>query len=349
MKLFRNYFLIVLCTLSVSVFFSSCNDDDETPAGEFSSGIFVVNEGSFGKSDGSVTHYDPATGEVKQDIYAIKNNGLALGDVVQSASIAGDFAYVVVNNDNKVEIVNADTFEATHTLTGVSYPRYFTTFNGKGYLTEWVSFTDPGRVSVINLDTHIIETTIATDYGSENIIVANNKLFVSNNFTNTISVINPASNTVTTTLEVANSPGEFVIDSENKLWVICGGDYGMNNAVLSRINPVTNTVEKSIELEMSSSVRLAINQAKNKLYYLSGNNVYRVDIQDATAPANPFITITAAVSAYGIGVDPATDVIYVGDAKGFAANGSVFRYRGDGTFIDEFTAGKGPNGFVFRQ
>lgn len=348
MKLFKNYFLIALWALSLSLFLSSCGGDDEKPAGEFSSGVFVVNEGSFGKSDGTVTHYNSSTGEVKQDIYGQKNNGLALGDIVQSLSFFDEEAYIVVNNDNKVEVAEDDTFEAEHTLRGVSLPRYFTTFNGKGYLTEWVNFTDKGRVAVVNLDTHTVETTIATDYGSENIIAASGKLFVSNNFTNTVSVINPSTNTVTTTLNVGSSPGEFVIDSENKLWVICGGDYNMNNGALYRINAVTNTVEKSIPLVINTSGRLAINQAKNQVYYIKGKNVYKVGIQETTAPAAAFITVTAAVGAYGIGVDPATDIIYVADAKGFVANGSVFRYKNDGTFIDEFAAGKGPNGFVFR-
>jgi len=348
MKLFKNYFLIVLWAISLSLFLSSCNHDHEEPAGEFSSGVFVVNEGSFGKGDGTISYYNAATGEVKQDIYGQKNNGLALGDVVQSLSFFDDEAYIVVNNSNKVEIAEDDTFVAEHTLTGVSLPRYFTTFNGKGYLTEWVNFTDPGRVAVVNLESHIIETTIVTDNGAENIIAASGKLFVSNNFTNTVSVINPSTNTVTATLTVASSPGQFVIDSENKLWVICGGDYNMNNGALYRINTVTNLVEKSIPLGINASGRLAINQAKNQVYYIKGKNVYKVGIQDTAAPAAAFITVTAAVGAYGIGVDPATDIIYVADAKGFVANGSVFRYKNDGTFIDEFAAGKGPNGFVFR-
>lgn len=347
MKPFKDYFLSILVVTAMSISISSCKEDNENPVGEFSTGVLVVNEGSFGASDGSITHYNPDTNEAVQDIFGQKNNGLALGDIVQSLTIAGDFAYAVVNNDNKVEVVKANTFESVHTISGVSLPRYFTTHSGKGYLTEWVNFTDPGRVAVINLNSNTVETTIGTDYGSENIVVANNKIFVSNNFTNTISVINPTTNAISTTIDVANSPGELLLDADNKLWVLCGGNYGEDNASLHRINTTTNEVDKVVELERSSS-KVAINNARNQLLYVSGNNIYKISITDTVAPETAFITVTAAVGLYGIGIDPATDEIYLADAKGFVANGSVYRYSASGTLIDEFAAGKGPNGFVFR-
>ncbi|HCZ34495.1 MAG TPA: hypothetical protein DHV26_01045 [Cytophagales bacterium] len=347
MKPFKDYFLSILVVTAMSISISSCKEDNETPVGEFSTGVLVVNEGSFGASDGSITHYNPDTNEAVQDIFGQKNNDLALGDIVQSLTIAGDFAYAVVNNDNKVEVVKANTFESVNTISGVSLPRYFTTHNGKGYLTEWVNFTDPGRVAVINLNSNTVETTIGTDYGSENIVVANNKIFVSNNFTNSISVINPTTNTISTTIDVANSPGELLLDADNKLWVLCGGNYGEDNASLHRINTTTNEVDKVVELERSSS-KVAINNARNQLLYVSGNNIYKISITDTVAPETAFITVTAAVGLYGIGIDPATDEIYLADAKGFVANGSVYRYSASGTLIDEFAAGKGPNGFVFR-
>ncbi|HEY5825108.1 MAG TPA: DUF5074 domain-containing protein [Cyclobacteriaceae bacterium] len=339
-------YLLVMLMLGFSVV--SCNDDDNGPKGEFSSGVLVVNEGAFGKSDGSISFYDPSSGEVKLDIFGLRNEGKATGDVVQSVTVDGDLAYVVINNDDQMKVVNSNSFVSEYTLEGVTLPRYFTTYGGKGYLTEWVSFTDKGAVAVVNLQSHKIETTITTDFGAENIIAANEKLFISNNFTNTISVLNPATNTVTTTLEVAGSPGEFVIDSDNKLWVICGGDYGLDNGALYKINPSTNAIEKTIELGVSTSSHLVINKDKNQLYYISGKQIFKVSTTNPAKPANAFISNASIVSAYGIGVDPKTDIIYVGDSKGFQVNGVVYRYKNDGTLIDSFTVGKGPNGFVFR-
>ena len=346
MKHFTKYSFALLFSF---VLFISCNDDNNEPKGEFATGVWVVNEGAYKKSDGTVSYYDPSTGEVKQDLFGLKNSGKALGDIVQSVSVEGDLAYVIVNNDNKMEVVNSNTFASEYTLNQLKLPRFFTTFSGKGYLTEWVGFgaTDIGRVSVVNLQTHTVETTITTDYGSENIIVANNKLFVSNNFTNTISVIDPTQNKVTLTIEVSDSPSEFVLDSDNKLWVICGGVYKGNNAVLYKINPSTNAIEKKIELGIGAS-QLTINKAKNQLYFLSGKNVFKVSTQSPIAPSSAFFTVSSALYLYGVDVDPATDIIYVADANGFQINGTIYRYDSEGKLKDNFTSGKGPNGFIFR-
>ena len=186
MKTFRGLVLIVLATCGFML--TSCDDDDNKPAGEFESGIFVINEGNFQDADGTISFISPRDGSVKQDLFGSVNNGLALGDVVQSMTIDGDFAYVVVNNSNKIEIVDANTFVSVHTIQGLSLPRYFTTLNGKGYVTEWVSFTDPGRVTIIDLENHTAGESITTDYGAENILAYNGLLYVSNSFSNTVSV-----------------------------------------------------------------------------------------------------------------------------------------------------------------
>ena len=117
MKKLKLYVLILLAVLSVS--FSSCDDDDNKPKGEFEEGVLVVNEGNFQDANGTISHISP-DGTVTQDLFGTVNNGLALGDVVQSMTIDGDFAYIVVNNSNKMEVVNANTFEAEYTLKNVS-------------------------------------------------------------------------------------------------------------------------------------------------------------------------------------------------------------------------------------
>src|SRR4051812_14357412 len=77
---------------------AACNSNDDGPKGEFSSGVLITNEGTFGHGNGSVSYYNPATGETQQDLFGAKNNQKQLGDVVQSVTIDGDLAYIVVNN-----------------------------------------------------------------------------------------------------------------------------------------------------------------------------------------------------------------------------------------------------------
>jgi YVTN family beta-propeller protein len=338
-------FLTLICILTVAV---SCKDD-EKPKGEFSSGVWIINEGAFGHSNSSVSSYDVSTGLVQQDLFGLKNNKKALGDVAQSIMINGDLAYIVIDNDNKVEVVNANTFVSSYTLSDLALPRYLTVYNGKGYLTEWVSFSDSSRVSVIDLSKHTVLTSVKTGTGAENIIEVNDKLYVSNSFSNTVAVIDPAKNKLIKTIEVADSPGAFVLDSNNKLWVICGGSYKGNDGALYRINPSTNETDKHIDLSMNVTAKMVTNKAKTTLYYFAGTSVYSLSTSATEAPANPLIVETKATDFYGIGFDTTNDILYVGDDNSFSNNGVIFRYKSDGTAIDNFSSdGIGPNGFVFR-
>src|SRR5688572_24191989 len=114
MKNLKRYMLVLLTVFSVT--FSSCDDDDNNSSGKFEKGIFVVNEGNFLDADGTVSHINEDNGTVTQDLFGSVNNGLALGDVVQSMTIDEDLAYIVVNNSNKMEVVNSNTFKTEYTL-----------------------------------------------------------------------------------------------------------------------------------------------------------------------------------------------------------------------------------------
>jgi YVTN family beta-propeller protein len=353
MKTIRIFLFALLAVTSFTL--TSCEDEDDKPKGAYENGILVVNEGNFGRSNGTVSHINTSTGEVSSDLFGTMNNGRALGDVVQSVTVKGDLAYIVVNNDNRVEVVNANTFEASYTLSDLKMPRYFTTLGDKGYITEWVGYSasDKGRVSVVDLKAQTVTGSIVTDRGAECIVAAGGKLFVSNNFSNTVSVINPSTQQVVETLEVGQSPGFFVTDRENKLWVICGGgldaNYNpLNNGRLVRFDPSNYAILKTIELNTNVAAKLAINKAGNQLFYYKGKSVYRINITDTAAPAASLFTEPAAVSFYGIGIDPETDILYVGDGKGFQGNGTVFSYSAAGVAISNFAAGIGPNSFVFK-
>ena len=86
------------------------------------------------------------------------------------------------------------------------------------------------------------------------------------------------------------------------------------------------------------------NGAGNKVYYQYGGKVYQQDISATSLTATPFINR----NFYGIGVDPADNLIYGADAGGFAAGGKVVRFNSNGAAVDSFTVNIGPSEFVFK-
>lgn len=357
MKNLKHYSFVLLTLFSIV--FSACDDDNNPPVPKFEEGVFVVNEGKFQAANGTISFIDKTNNTVTQDLFGASNNGLALGDVVQSMTIDGDLAYIVVNNSNKMEVVNSTTFVSEYTLTDLGLPRYFTTWGGKGYVTEWVSFSDPGRVSIVDLASHEATGTITTDYGAENIIAVGGKLYVSNNFTNTVSVIDPVAEEVIKTIEVSSAPGAFVVDEDGMLWVICGGGYEVggaqaNDGALVQIDPSKSddegaeSVQKTIELGVNVTAKAVISSDKTTILYYVGNSVYAVSTTATEPPVAPLLTEAAATDFYGIGIEPDTDILYLSDAKAFAGNGTVFRYTITGTTVDNVVAGIAPNSFVFK-
>ncbi|MDH5608024.1 MAG: DUF5074 domain-containing protein [Cyclobacteriaceae bacterium] len=345
MKRFSFYFLIV-----TAVWLTSCDKNTElVPAGKFDRGVFVVNEGNFGSGDGSVSFINP-NGEVTQSIFSQANNGALLGDVVQSMYVADQMGFVVVNNSNRVEAVDINTFESRYSIVDAALPRYLVHQGAKGYLSEWVSFADPGRVTVFDLQTGEISNRITTDFGAEQLLISGEKLFVSNNFSATLSVIDLATESVDTTFTVGNGPGQMVADTDGSVWLICAGGYDANwnpalDGKIVKINPQTYEIMTTVALGMNVAGKLAASADQAFLYFYTGKSVYAF-LKTANAPDLLFEE-TSATGFYGIGTDVA-GTLYLADAKGFQAAGEVYTYQPDGTFREKYTVGRGPNGFLFR-
>jgi len=347
---FRSFF--VAASLALGTFaFTSCDKEDDGPIGAYTEeGVFVVDEGVYSTPNGNISFYNKNTKQVQTAVFSKENNNRPLGDVIQNMVIHGDQAFLVANNSNKIEVVNAYTFKSVGVVEGLAMPRYFTAVpnSNKGYVSEWVAFGTAGRVAVIDLKTLTVTKTISLAAMPEQLLYTNGKLYVANSGSNTLSVINTTTDVVEKTIPVAEAPSSLVLDKNNSLWVLSNGvKYTAHNTpgALSKINLTSNTVASTFTFQdkEASSGNLAINGAKNKLYYNYGGKVYQQDITAGT------LNTTALINRnfYGLGVDPETGFIY-GSVASYTSGSTIYVYKPDGTQITTFTAGIGSNGFVFN-
>lgn len=353
----RKFNYVKSFALLVTILLSSCSKDDEAPKGAYESGVIVINEGNFLDADGSLSHIS-TSGEVTNNIFSKANNEAILGDVVQSMFMNGDEAYIIVNNSNKVEVVNVNTAERIATI-DANLPRYMTETNGKGYVTEWGSDFATPRVLVIDLNSHEVIKRVEVGSGAEQIVSSNGKVYMSDSFSNTITVIDSQSDEVVKTI-TTNYFGVtgMVVDRNGDVWGVYAGSTDWtdpsapmpdNNGAMIRIDASSDLVALTLPLGQNVSSKIAINNAGDKLYYLVGNDVFAMDVSDESSIAiMKIIDENSPVSFYGIGVDPSNDNIYLGDAKSFQGNGTVYQYTSDGTVINTLDVGRGPNGFVFK-
>jgi hypothetical protein len=331
--------------LSGLIGLSSCVSDkpDVVPEAPVSAnvgtGVFILNEGNYTWGNASVSYYRFADGEITVDAFEAANKR-PLGDVCQSMEIYNGKGYVVVNNSGKVEVIDPKDFKSVAIINGLTSPRYFAAVSSsKAYVTDLQS----SSISVVDLNSNSKIKDIPCTGATEELVIANNKAFVTNSERNYVYVVNPINDLLEDSILVGEYPSSIRQDKNGKLWG--GGKMGVL-PTLHRINPVTESVEQTFTFSGSKIPwKLDINGTKDTLYFLQ-NGVYQMPIVNTTLPANPLIAENNSIF-YGLGIDPNSSIIYVSDAIDYVQKGKVFRYRSDGILIGSFNADISPGDFCF--
>lgn len=353
----KNLLYTFVLSATVSSMFTSCKDDEqELPKGKYETGVFISNEGPFQNGTGTISFLNRDSSTIENDIFEAVNNR-PLGNIVQSVYVHNDKAYIVVNNADKIEVVNANTFEEAGVINNLKLPRYFLPIdNNKAYVSQWGDGGVNGAVKVIDLSTNTVTKTITVGNGAENMLLHNGKVYVANSgafgYDSTLTIINAATDNVEATITVGANPNSLVKANNGNIYVLCGGKYKSDFSMLeikgslAIINSSNNTVSNSFSFssDFAQPNDLIINETGNKMYYNYDGKVYT---QDATAN-NLQLNVFANRGFYSLGFDNVSDYIYAGDAGTFSSNGMVLRYNINGTVVDSFEAGIAPNGFFFR-
>ena len=352
--------ILFAALLSVALF--GCKKDspkdDQTPKVTPGIGAYIINEGSYGVGNGSISYYSTSTDAVSNDMYA-SANGVPLGDVAESMTISNGYGYIVVNASNKMEIVTMADFKHVATIGSLTNPRYFVAINSsKGYLSQW-----NGNVSIVNLANNTVSGNIAVGAYPERMLFCNSKLYVTNSAgyatDSTISIINTSTDAVTSTITVGGDPKALVKDKNNKIWILCGGNIIYNTqspyniisqspSELVRIDPSTDLIEATIKLsDTLHPGNLGISPDGMTLYYGGGygfNGIYSMQITATSAPSTTFINAVF----YGFSVNNVNGEIYGCVANGTNA-GTLNRYTTTGSLIKQYTVGVFPNGAAFNM
>ena len=309
--------------------------------------VYILNEGNFMASNGSVTRLNLNDGMVFTDYYAAQNTNLTLGDVPQSMCEHNGKFYIVVNNSGKVVCVDKYSFQKQSQLSGFNSPRFFLPVSGnKAYVSDLYA----NAISVVDLSNFSIVNSIPLTGWSEEMIERYGKVFVTNKTSSFVYVLNTITDQLIDSIPTGYGPCSLCEDKNGKLWILCQGNSTQNlQASLLRINPITNTIDTSYDFTGSSHHPscLRINGPGDVLYYLDSDGVYRM-------PINGGIPLNAHISQgnrnfYGLGIDPQNEMIYIADAIDFNQNGKIFRYNSSGSELDSFNSGIIPGFFYFDK
>lgn len=355
-------------SLFIAIILGSCSKDpiretpvtpdpnDTTPVTTtYDQGIFIVNEGNFNWGNASVSFIDTQKESVYQNIYE-KANDRSLGDVAQSMKIIGDKGYIVVNNSNRIEVVNLKDFKQVTSIDGLASPRYMEIVNeDKAYVTNLQH-----DISIINLKTNTISGKIAIKSWTEILIPYKEYMFVTSvgmfsqpNAARSaqVYIISTKEDKILDSIQTGKEPLGMVIDIKEKIWVLCTGGYdGFEAPSLVRINPDLRIVEKAYQFPtgVGTPSRLCINPTGDTLYYLNGG-VFQMPVTAANLPEHPLIHRSNQLF-YGLAIHPQNGTIYLSDAIDYVQNGVVtIHSSSNGQKLAEYPAGRIPGSFSFTS
>jgi YVTN family beta-propeller protein len=349
---------LILTAIAGSLLFVSCSDDDNQGSGvtgPFNDGVLILNQGGYQAGNAEVSFLSDEM-QLQNNIFSGMNWGAALGDTGQDIGFNGNNAYIVVNNSQKIEVVDRVYFRYITTITqGLNNPRYIAFSGNKAYVTNWgsgVSTTDD-FVAVIDLATNTVTSTIPVAEGPERIIEENGKLYVAHyggfGYGNTVTVINSATNAVETSINVGDVPNS--LEAVNgKLYVLSGGKGIWSGSEtfgkLHVINLSNNTVDHLIDFADVHPSNLDIEGSS--LYYTVDSDIFKINIDATALPAEPLFTTTdqGAYGVYSFAVR--NGHIYLGDAGDYNSAGKIYVHNLDGQHHHTFTVGVVPSGFYFN-
>lgn len=315
-------------------------------------GVYVSNEGSFGAVNGGITHI-ASDGKVTADAYYQANN-VTVGDVLQSFAIIGNRGYAVVNNSQKLEVVDLNTMKHVSAINGLSYPRYIIPVDANtAYLTNG-SFA--GEVVVINLSDNTIAANIPVGNGPEMLTRSGDYVFVCNSGgwaeDNTVSIIDIDSRTVDTTIPVGDRPVDCVTDATGDVWVLCRGKViydeswnvvGHTDAAIYRIDGLSHEIEYSSGIGVNGDhpSHLAISNDGQTLY-LNNNEILTMPVSGTTW------TTLIDGEFNSLDVHPGSGEIWCSGIPNFVSPTPVYKYDPSGVLRATYQAGIGANGVSFN-
>lgn len=288
--------------------------------------IIIGCEGNFQYSNASLSIIDLDRGEVHNNLYRNANDR-SIGDVLQSIQMQGDSLFVVMNNSGSVKILNSKTFEEIDSFDGFVSPRHLQ-FVGKHefFVTDLYS----NKLIRFNYRTKQIVSEIETEGWQEEMILSDDKLYISNIDKERIDVLDFGSEILIDSIMLSFKP--TFIRQMNNSEIIAAGLNRNDESFLAKISLESLTVK---EQKMPSSL-IGIDVYNGEIYWCNAKSILKVDMENNISVRMLEFSIT---TPYSFRIHPIEGYIVITDASDYISNGGVILYELSGHKIGEFEVG----------
>lgn len=285
--------------------------------------VYILSEGGFSAGTSMLSLYDEQTKNFTQSIFSPGNIGLYPDGLIYHEG----YIYLTEQGSfgSSGKIYKLDTLGAVINSAVVgTNPYSLAIANNKIYITNGPA----SNVSVLRLNDFSFIKNIPVGVYPQEIIAINNKVFVANNSLyggaadSTVSVIDPAIDSVVATIVVKKDPSALAISNDGYLLIGCPGNeangkifkFDLNTyQQVSVFNIPNYGFGKDISVDKNSDNIFFISYLNDVVRYNLTNGNTSV-VRSSVYPNNYY---------YGYAYDYSTKQHFVLDAKNFSVNGTL--------------------------
>ena len=334
---------------------TACKDDEilenDIVKGAYQGGILLGVEGGFNKNQAEVSYLSSDLSTLSEYIYASNNDNQPLGDVLQTIAFKDDKAYLVVNNSNKVEVVDRYTFKKTATFQaeqarGIAFAGNYVYVTSNDFFSTYA-------VNVYNATTFAPVKKLSFDRYAEKIVTVGDQIVVQTDGStyemtppyneiptgHTITTINSTTNTVDKTITLTDNGIINDMISANGFAYVLSTEN--TDSYIYEVNTKTGTFTSS---KLAGIKATKLRFADNKLFFAdSDGNIYSKGTA-ANTTATKLFKYAKTTGLYLYGLNIIDDKVYISDVN-FNGPSKVMIYSLQGNVIKTLSAGIGVNGF----
>ena len=154
--------------------------------------VLICNEGGFQNGNASLSIYNKEENTITNDLYQSINN-TNIGDILQSIAHINHELYLVVNNSQKIIILDDKNYEFKTEINGLTSPRYILPVNSN---QAYVSDLYANKIYIIDINSKIVVNEINVSGWCEDMCLHNGKAYVVNRSNNLVYIINTSTNLI---------------------------------------------------------------------------------------------------------------------------------------------------------
>lgn len=330
------------------IFFIACKAPERiepSAPGAFTNGVFIVNEGNFQSSNGSVSFINYQTNEVFHDVVRANNPTFNIGDVCQSLYFYNGYYYLVVNNSGKIEIFDSN-FIYYRTISNLGSPR-FISFKGNYF---YVSNINSNRIEVGSVITMNIIASITTNTWTEEMVIIEDTLYTTCPNKDFALKINLATNEVVDSIFCGFGNQSIVQQGDSVLWIQSVGDNS-HQGNISSYHVTSNDIYTVTTWDYYALVsRLCIDNVHQKLYWINKDVLY-LATNNRQVTLQPSVAISAGnKNFYALNINPYTpNEIWVSNVKDYVQSSDIEVYDSQYVLKHTFVSGIIAGYFLFTN